>query len=222
MKTNRKNEMINLIKKNEKKVILCLSLFILLILILCDVIGYNRNFEKIKLSTNNEKIFTVDDLVINDLKFGEAEKNIKEKLGNPKKESTKTIDKYTYKILEYDKLTLTLKENYNSYILTKADINSSKYTTSRNLEVGNKISTVFSKFKVENNYGAYLYGNYTNNSLNDNSIVENIYYGIRSNKNVLFINKDKKIENIPTNIAKLNIEYKNGKITRITWSYDEK
>ena len=48
----------------------------------------------------------------------------------------------------------------------------------------------------------------------------NIYFGLRSDKNVLFVNRDSKVEGLITNIAKLNVEYYHGKIKKITWSYD--
>ena len=86
--------------------------------------------------------------------------------------------------------------------------------------MGKKITNVFKKYRVDNKNGAYIYGNYTNKSLYEKDIDGNIYYGVRSNENILFINRDSKVDNLPTNIAKLNIEYKKGIIRKITWSYD--
>ena len=65
-----------------------------------------------------------------------------------------------------------------------------------------------------------MYGNYTNKALNDKEIKVNIYYGLRSTENVLFVNRDEIIDGTATNIAKLDIKYSGGKITNIIWSYD--
>ena len=65
-----------------------------------------------------------------------------------------------------------------------------------------------------------MYGNYSNKVLTDEENTSNIYFGLRSSKNVLFVNRDSVVDGLVTNIAKLDIEYKHGKIKKITWSYD--
>ena len=76
------------------------------------------------------------------------------------------------------------------------------------------------KFKVENKSGQYLYGNYSIGSLSDEEITDTIYFGVRNNKKVVYVNKDATVNDMYSNISKLTLDYKKGKITKITWSYD--
>ena len=206
--------------KKKKIVIACILSGVLLVILLMFIASYFRNFGEIELTTNNKDIFTVGDLTLNDLKYGDNEEKVKKELGKASKEENKTINNYEYKVLSYDGLTIYLKEHYNDFILSKVEITSRDYYVGRGIKVGTKITKVFRKFKIENSKGAYLYGNYTNNALTESEIDGNIYYGVRSNENVLYVNRDVVVEGLPTNIAKLNIEYKNGKVKKITWSYD--
>jgi len=192
------------------------------LIFLLIVASYFRDFGKIKLSTNSSNIFTVADLKLEDLKFMSTEKEILASLGDPKDIKEEVEGIYKYKKLSYSGLTLTLKEYYNDFILVKAEISSKKYTTSRGIKVGNKITKVFRKYKVENKEGAYIYGNYTKKSLKNFENKENIFFGVRSSENVLYVNRDAVVDGTPTNIAKLDIIYKNGVIKKITWSYDIK
>lgn len=216
MEKNKKN--INL--DNKKLFIISLTLLIGVIVIILFASSYFRDFGKIRVSKNNKKIFTVSDLTINNLKFNSTEKQVKKELGKPKKEETKTINDFNYKILSYDGATITLKEFYNDFSLVKVEVTSNDYVVSRKLKVGNRITKAFRSFKVEQKEGAYLYGNYKKDALTDETVKKNIYFGVRSSKNVLYVNRDAIIDNSKTNIAKLDISYKKGVIKKITWSYD--
>lgn len=214
----------SLLLKGGKKnfVLVCSIIFVLLLILLIVYLSNFRNFSEITLSKNNNQIFSVKDLTINDLKYGDKESVVKKSLGKPKSEENKLDGSYNYKILKYDGLTVTLKEYYNDFILSKVEATSRKYKFSRGLKVGKRITKAFKKYKVSNKKGAYLYGNYTNNALSEVEIKNNIYFGVRSTKNVLYVNRDEVLDGVPTNIAKLDIAYNKGKITKITWSYDVK
>ena len=199
-------------------VIVGVSLLLLVALIV--VASYFRDFGKIKLSTNSKKIFSISDLKIDNIGFKSTENEVTRAFGNPNKTNEETIGIYKYKIMKYDGLTLTLKENYDDFILVKVEITSKKYTSSRNIKVGNKITKALRNYRIDKKEGAYLYGNYTKKTLSDSENKENIYFGIRSSKNLLYVNRDAVTEGFPTNIAKLDIEYSNGVIKKITWSYD--
>lgn len=223
MKESKNKKVIEFLKKDvhkKRKAILIFSLMLLFIVVLLVIASYFRNFGEIRLSVNDKKIFTVNDLVIDDLKYGASEKDVIKSLGKPESEEEKEINSYDYKILKYSGLRVYLKENYDTYILCKVEINSTGYVASRNLSVGNKITKVFESFKIDNSTGAYLYGNYRNKALTQSEVKDNIYFGVRSSENVLYVNRDEVIDGIPTNIAKLDIKYKNGRIKSITWSYD--
>lgn len=220
---NEKKNIIETMQKDvniRKKMAVGLAILILFIFVLILRSSFYKNFAEMNLSKNDKEIFTIKDLVLGDLKYGDSEETVKKELGKPESEKNKMIGQYDYKILKYDGLTLNLKEYYDKYILVKVDINSSKYSTSRGLKVGNKITKAFSNFKVENSTGAYMYGNYTNNALKKIENKNNIYYGVRSTENVLYVNRDEVVDGIKTNIAQLDIKYSGGKITEIIWSYD--
>lgn len=207
--------------KNKKiKLAIGLALLVVIIVLVILIASYFKDYGKSPLTPNNNAVFTVDDLRIDSLKYGSTEKEVLEKYGKPNtvKEETKEI--YKYKVLTYSGLVLTLKENYNDYILCKIEVTSNKYLLSRGVKVGKKITYVFNNFYVENPLSTYMYANYTNKALNDKEIKDNIRYGVRTSENVLYVNRDKVVEEMPTYIAKLNILYSNGIIYKVTWSYD--
>ena len=206
--------------KKKKVIIGCVLSGVCIVILLIIIASYYRNFGEIELTTNNKDIFSVGDLVLDDLKYGDNEKTVINELGKPDKEDKENNNNYEYKVLSYDGLKVYLKEHYDDYVLNKVEITSSRYSVGRDIKVGTKISKVFRKFKIENSKGAYIYGNYTNKALNESEIDGNIYFGVRSNENVLYVNRDAVVDGLPTNIAKLNIEYKTGRVTKITWSYD--
>lgn len=216
----KKNNKVNKTNKRKKITMIAIAAIIVVLLFLLVLASYFRDYGKVRLSTNKKDIFTISDLTVNKLKYGDNEKTVEKVLGKPNKTKEKTESIYKYKVLSYDGLTLTLKEFYDDYALVKAEITSSKYTTSRNIKVNKKITKVFRKYKVESNRGLYMYGNYSNKVLTDEENTSNIYFGLRSSKNVLFVNRDSVVDGLVTNIAKLDIEYKHGKIKKITWSYD--
>ena len=206
--------------KRDKLILKITSIIIVILLILLLASRNYREFDTVMVSKNNNKIFSMSDLVIDGVKYGTSEKEVKKKFGTPVKEDKITKDKYSYKILEYKGLKLTLKENYSEYMLTKVEVTNNKYTVSRNIKVNDKIIKTIKKFKVENKKGTYLYGNYSVDALNEEEIKDTIYLGIRNDKEVVYINRDALVGDTVSNISRLNISYKYGKITKISWSYD--
>ena len=74
-----------LLNNKRSRIILALILgFLVLLLLLIFVASSFRKYGQIKLSTNNEKIFSYEDLVVNDFKYGSNELDIKKYLGSPK------------------------------------------------------------------------------------------------------------------------------------------
>ena len=61
---------------------------------------------------------------------------------------------------------------------------------------------------------------FISDSLSDEEITDTIYFGVRNNKKVVYVNKDATVNDMYSNISKLTLDYKKGKITKITWSYD--
>lgn len=206
--------------KRDKLILKITSIIIVILLILLLASRNYREFDTVVVSKNNNKIFSMSDLVIDGVKYGTSEKEVKKKFGTPVKEDKTTKDKYSYKILEYKGLKLTLKENYSEYMLTGVEVTNNKYTVSRNIKVNDKIIKTIKKFKVENKKGTYLYGNYSVDALNEEEIKDTIYLGIRNDKEVVYINRDALVGDTVSNISRLNISYKYGKITKISWSYD--
>ena len=206
--------------KRDKLILKITSIIIVILLILLLASRNYREFDTVMVSKNNNKIFSMSDLVIDGVKYGTSEKEVKKKFGTPVKEDKTTKDKYSYKILEYKGLKLTLKENYSEYMLTGVEVTNNKYTVSRNVKVNDKIIKTIKKFKVENKKGTYLYGNYSVDALNEEEIKDTIYLGIRNDKEVVYINRDALVGDTVSNISRLNISYKYGKITKISWSYD--
>ena len=206
--------------KRDKLILKITSIIIVILLILLLASRNYREFDAVMVSKNNNKIFSMSDLVIDGVKYGTSEKEVKKKFGTPVKEDKITKDKYSYKILEYKGLKLTLKENYSDDMLTKVEVTNNKYKVSRNIKVNDKIIKTIKKFKVENKKGTYLYGNYSVDALNEEEIKDTIYLGIRNDKEVVYINRDALVGDTVSNISRLNISYKYGKITKISWSYD--
>lgn len=208
-------------KINKKSILLFIFLFILVVVAIV-VSGTITDYSKISLRTNNKEIFNVSDLVIDDLTYMSTENDVVKKYGKAKKEENTNINGYKYKILSYDGLKITLREYYDTYTISKVEITSNRYTISRKIKVGKRIVSTMKKFKIKSKKSNYLYGNYSSNSLTDKGNTKNIYYGKRSSNSVEYVNRDKVLENydIPTNIAKLYIEYKFGRIKKIIWSYD--
>ncbi len=206
--------------KKSKRVLLILIIIIIVLSVLLLISENFGNYSKVRLKTNDKTIFSISDLTVDKLKYSDSEKVVRKEMGKPKKEKNVSKDIYSYKELYYDGIILTLKENYSDYMLVKVEITSDKYKVSRKVRVNDKISKVIKKYKVENKTGTYIYGNYSFNSLNDSSIKDNIYFGIRNKKELAYVNRDAIVGDERSNIARMNIEYKHGKVKKITWSYD--
>lgn len=209
-------------EKNQKRIFVVAVIIVILLSLLLIISRNFGTFSNVSVRKNNKKIFTIEDLTVNNVKLHDTQKDIEKEFGKPKEEKTKTEGNYKYKVLYYDGIKFTLKENYSSFILNKVEITSGKYKINRNIKVGNRILGVIKKFKVSNNIGTYLYGNKTVDALDDPQIKEEIYVGVRSNEEVVYVYKDANVNSLPTNIARLNISYKHGKVSKIIWSYDYK
>lgn len=207
-------------KDIDKKILLIVGVVIVVLLLLLATLRHFRNFEDAKLIRNKKDIFSVSDLKFGKLKFGSTEDEVISVLGKSKEkiESKKGI--YSYKILKYDDIEVTLKENYDDYILVGVETTSSKYKFGRNIKVNSSIYKAVKKYKVENKKGTYIYGNYTVDKLDSSDVSENIYMAVRGSEEVVYINKDAQVDGIKTNIARLTLTYKKGKIKKISWSYD--
>lgn len=209
------------LEKKQKIFLLVVGIIVILSLLLI-LSGLFGNYESVKLKKNNKDIFTIKDLTVNNLRFLSTSDEVIKELGKPKQTKEITKNNYRYQEYYYSGLKLTLKENYEDYVLVGAEISSSRYKTSRNIKVGNKVMNVINKYNVENENGNYIYKNYTIDALNDNLVKDNAYFSYRTNKEISYYNKDAVIEGSPTNYAKLNFNYRFGRISKITWSYDIK
>ncbi len=204
-----------------KKIIIVASILAIIFATIILITNINKNYAEVTLRKNDKTIFSIADLTLGDkLKFKSTEKEVKKELGSPKKEKKYEKNSYRYKELEYKGLKLILRENYNDYILVKAEITKKKYKTSRNIKVGDKILKVMKKYKIENKKGTYMYGNYSTDALSESEIEDRIYLGVRGKNEIAYINRDEIIDGEKPNIAKLELSYKYGKVTKILWSYD--
>ena len=118
MEKNKKN--INL--DNKKLFIISLTLLIGVIVIILFASSYFRDFGKIRVSENNKKIFTVSDLTINNLKFGNDILLIKDSFSN---------DYFDFGIKITKEGFVPNKSLLELYSLCKAENNSTYPMTSR-------------------------------------------------------------------------------------------
>lgn len=205
---------------NYKKIFIVSILLVVVLSIILLLMNKDKNYTEVKLKDNNKAIFTIEDLTVGNLKFGSTEKEIEKELGKPKKETEEIKNSYKYKKISYEGISLLLRENYKDYMLVGVEVKDSKYKVGREIRVKDSIVKTMKKFKVDNEEGSYIYGNYSVNALNEKEIKENIYMGLRDKKMVSYINRDTIIENSNINVAKMELTYKKGKITKIVWSYD--
>lgn len=208
--------------KKNKGLMLTIVILLIILGIAMFISQFFEDMTKITLRKNDKTIFSVNDLIVMDLKYGSNIKTIKDKLSDPVKEEDFKENSYNYKKLSYDGLILTLKENYDDFILVKAEITNKKYKIGRKIQVGDSILTTVKKFKIDNKKGTYIYGNYTIDALNTNETSGQIYFGIRNEKQVIYVNRDSLVDGKNPYISKLTFDYKHGKIKKITWSYDIK
>lgn len=219
-------------KKNSKKKefkpanksVILLAIFILFIVIMAIFLSsILSDYSKIRLSKNNKEEFNVSNLTIDNLNYMSNESDVIKKYGDPKKQSKKNIDGYNYKIFEYEDLKITLREYYDTYVICKVETTSNNYIVS-GIKVGDSVIGTINKYKVSNKKSNYLYGNYSSSALDDETITDTIKFGKRSKTTLLYVNRDEVLKNvdIPSNISKLIIKYKNGRVRKITWSYDFK
>ena len=210
------------IAKKNLKILLSIIVLVFLIFLILYVRNF-RNFAEVKLGTNKKNIFTIADLKIDDLKYSSTEKEVIKSLGKAKKVEELSANGFKYKILRYKDLNITLREYYDDYILVGVESTSRSYKMGRGLRVGSNINRVFNKYRIDNKSGNYLYGNYNYEEMMDKTITDNIYMGIRTKSKVSYYNMDPRSKDdiFPLNsISKIEFEYKNGTVTKITWSYD--
>lgn len=206
--------------KESKAMLIAIVVVIILLLVMVVVDRSTRDYATISLRTNKKAIFTISDLELNELKFGSTQSQIKKALGNPKKEEEYEKHNFKYKKYIYKDLTITLRENYDDYMLVGIETTSSKYKTGRDIKVGSNILTVMKSYNITNKMSNYLYGNYTASSLNKSSNTDNIYFGLRTKKQVIYVNRDDVTDKNYVNVARIIYSYKKGKVNKIIWSYD--
>ena len=209
------------LNKKQLKIIL-ISFILLLILLLVIYIMNFRDFSNISLGTNDKGVFTNKDLAIGDIKYLDNEKQVEKILGKTKKDKEFTANNYSYKIKNYNGLKVTLKEDYDDYVVVKIELTNKKYKTGRNLKVGSRITTVMKKYRIDNKKGNYLYGKYTLENLKTKTIKDSIYIGYREEGKVTYYSRDE-LDSTDDISMLSKIEYKYngfGKVTKITWSYD--
>lgn len=217
----KKKDTKKIISEDKKRYIFVAAAGVLVIISLLLIIsGAFGNFEKVKLNKNNKDIFTINDLSVNDIKFGATSEEVKAYFGKATKEETIIKNNYEYLILEYPGLKLSLREYYDDYILVKAEVSSNKYTTARKIKVGNRIMSAIKKYNISISDSNYIYKNYNLEALSENLVKDNVYFAIRNNKEVRYYNRDAVVDGQKSNTAILKFEYNKGKITKIIWSYD--
>ena len=87
------------VKKLDKKQIIFLSVvgIIVIISLLLIISGLFGNFSSVKLKKNNNEIFTIKDLTVNNLKFLSTSDEVEKELGKPRKINELTKNSYKYK-----------------------------------------------------------------------------------------------------------------------------
>lgn len=208
-------------EKSNKKKIIIVSFILLLIIGLMIYAENFRNFSSIYLMKNKKEMLDINDLVVGDIKYLDNEKKVNSVLGKPSTESTKIIGSYQYKIKKYDGLIVTMKENYDDFVVVKIELTSKKYKTGRNIKIGDGITKVLRNYRVDNSRGTYMYGNSKIDALNDKSLTKTLYTGYRDKEKVEYAVRDSISDrNSPVLIERITYEYTRGKIKKITWSYD--
>ena len=208
-------------EKSNKKKIIIVSFILLLIIGLMIYAENFRNFSSIYLMKNKKEMLDINDLVVGDIKYLDNEKKVNSVLGKPSTESTKIIGNYQYKIKKYDGLIVTMKENYDDFVVVKIELTSKKYKTGRNIKIGDGITKVLRNYRVDNSRGTYMYGNSKIDALNDKSLTKTLYTGYRDKEKVEYAVRDSISDrNSPVLIERITYEYTRGKIKKITWSYD--
>ena len=71
--------------KRDKLILKITSIIIVILLILLLASRNYREFDTVMVSKNNNKIFSMSDLVIDGVKYGTSEKEVKKKFGTPVK-----------------------------------------------------------------------------------------------------------------------------------------
>lgn len=222
MKKNKKKLKNKLLDNKLIQVFLCFLIAIFIYIIIILINGY-KEYININLKNNTNPIFTISDISVSNLRYGDIESTAKTIFGNPNKiESFKDKDRY-YKTYYYDGLKLTFKKHNNSYSFMKAIVTSEDYLISRGIRVGDKINDVMNKFFVENVSGDYMYGNYKEKDIDGKTTKDNIYFARRTKNLVYYIYSNSPYDNefvsLKDDIAQLTIKYSFGKVKKIELMY---
>lgn len=204
------------------QVIFCLLIAFIIYGIIVLIVDY-KDFVKINLKQNTNSIFSLTDISVSNLVYGDIEEVAVTTFGKPDKIETFKDGKQKYKTYFYDGLELTFKKQNDSYLFMKAIVTSDKYYVSRTIKVGDRINDVMNKFFVEDTKGEYMYGNYTENELDGKSVKENVFFGHRTKNLVYYIHMDTPYKNgyasLKDDIAQLTMKVSLGKVKRIELMY---
>lgn len=217
------NFIIERIKNN--KLIQLLICFFLALIIYGGIVFYTnyKDYIKVDLKPNTNSIFTLTDISVSNLVYGDLESTAVTIFGKPNKIEKFKDKKQSYKTYYYDGLELTFKKQNSSYVFMKAIVSSDKYMVSRNIKVGNRINDVMNKFFVENAKSEYIYGNYKEDDLNGKTANENVFFGHRTKNLVYYIYMDmpykKGFASLSDDIAQLTFKVSFGKVKRIELIY---
>lgn len=204
------------------QVLICFVIALIIYGVIVLVKNY-KDYTNVELNINNNSIFTVTDLSVRNVVYGDLEEVVITEFGNPTKIEKFKDDNYSYKTYYYDGLEFTFKEKKGIYTLMKAVITSDDYLVARNIKVNDQINEVMNKFFVDKKTGEYLYGNHTEKDLTSKKVNENIFYGKRDNNLVYYLYMDIPYKNNyatwEDDIAQLTFEVKRGKVKKIEWMY---
>ena len=195
--------------------------FIILSFLVIYIFSINKDCSKIKLNVNEKEMLNISDLTIDDIKYGDNIKTVEQKYGKPKK--IKEISNLLQKKYIYNGLIFIFQNKNNDYTLVGMKVTSKDYYISRKIKVGMSAKKVMNRFFVDKKTGNYMYGNYKYNSLNDSSIIDEVYFGYRQKKYIYYVNKDSynKINNsiMKRNMMNLKFNIRNNRVISIEWSY---
>lgn len=220
-----RKERINFKKIRKSKifqVIICILIAAIIYGVIVLINSY-RNYVKIDLKANTNSIFTLSDISVSNLVYGDLEDTAVTIFGKPTKIETFKDGKQKYKTYYYDGLELTFKEQNKSYVFMKAIITSDSYMATRDIRVGDRINDVMNKFFIENTKSEYLYGNHNENDLDGKSVKENVFFGHRTKKLVYYLYTDapykKTYASLSDEIAQITFKVSLGKVKRIELLY---
>lgn len=217
-------------KKENKKIFdskifqlfLCLVIAIIIYLILVFITNSNNFKDKI-LNSNTNSMFTMADLTIKNVTYGDLISTVETEFGKPLKKESFKDNKINYKTYYYDGAELTFKEDSGSYLLMKVKVTDRGYLVSRDIQVGDNINDVLNKYLIINTKNEYLYGNHKETELTGKKVNENIYFGKREKNLVYYLYMDAPYKNgyasWKDNMATITFKVSMNKVKEIEWMY---